>query len=207
MRSQNGYDVTGGDAWFCAASLLWRHNGHDSVSNHQPHDCLLNRLFRRKSKKISKLRVTSLSAGNSPETGKFPAQIASNAENVSIWWRHHVTINMHRGLSWCFIQISLTTFSSQLRWLMYAYSLSLLNSVPMLSNDNKTRRAVYIILTVYLWYCFWLACLHTSHDDVIKWRHFPRYWPFVWGIHRAPVHYPHKASDAELCCFFWSVSE
>ena len=53
-------------------SLHWRHNGHDSVSNHQPHDCLLNRLFRRRSKKISKLRVTGLCAGNSPETGEFP---------------------------------------------------------------------------------------------------------------------------------------
>ena len=45
-------------------ALLWRHNGHDSVSNHQPHDCLLNRLFRRRSKKISKLRVTGLCAEN-----------------------------------------------------------------------------------------------------------------------------------------------
>ena len=33
-------------------SLQWRHNGRDSVSNHQPHDCLLNRLFRHRSKKI-----------------------------------------------------------------------------------------------------------------------------------------------------------
>ena len=47
-------------------SLLWRHNGRDGVSNHQPHDCLLNRLFRRRSKKTSKLRVTGLCAGNSP---------------------------------------------------------------------------------------------------------------------------------------------
>ena len=30
------------------------------------------------------------------------------------------------------------------------------------------------------------------HDDVIKWRHFPRYWPFVRGIHRGPVNSPHK---------------
>ena len=36
----------------------WRHNDHNSVSNHQPHGCLLNRLFRRRSKKTSKLRVT-----------------------------------------------------------------------------------------------------------------------------------------------------
>ena len=60
------------------------------VSNHQPHDCLLNRLFRRRSKETSKRRVTGLCARNSPGTGEFPAQRASNAENVSIWWRHHV---------------------------------------------------------------------------------------------------------------------
>ena len=73
----------------CSCALLWRHNGHGSISNHQPHDCFLNRLFRRRSKKLSKLRVTGLCAGNSPETGEFPAQMASNTENVSIWWRHH----------------------------------------------------------------------------------------------------------------------
>ena len=70
-------------------ALLWRHNGPDGVLNRQPHDCLLNRLFGHRSKKTSKLRVTALCAGNSPETGEFPAQIASNAENVSVWWRHH----------------------------------------------------------------------------------------------------------------------
>ena len=72
-------------------SLQWRHDGRDSVSNHQPHDCLLNRLIKRTSNKTSKLRVTGLCAGNSPGTGEFPAQMASNAENVSIWWRHHVS--------------------------------------------------------------------------------------------------------------------
>ena len=30
------------------------------------------------------------------------------------------------------------------------------------------------------------------HDDVIKWKHCPRYWPFVWGIHRSPVNSPRK---------------
>ena len=78
----------------CAFSLQWRHNERNIVSNHQPHDCLLNRLFSCRSKKTSKLRVTGLYAGNSPVTGEFPTQMASNAENVSIWWRHpilHVT--------------------------------------------------------------------------------------------------------------------
>ena len=75
--------------WKICMTLTWRHNGRDGVSNQQPNDCLLNRLFRCRSKKISKLRVTGLCAGNSPVTGEFPAQMASNAENVSIWWRHH----------------------------------------------------------------------------------------------------------------------
>ena len=70
-------------------ALRWCHNGHDVVSNHQPHDCLLNSLFGLRSKKISKFRVTGLRAGNSPGTGEFPTQMASNAENISIWWRHH----------------------------------------------------------------------------------------------------------------------
>ena len=65
------------------STLHWRHNGRDCISNHQPYDCLLNRLFRRRSKKTPKLRVTGLCEGNSPGTGEFPAQMASNAENVS----------------------------------------------------------------------------------------------------------------------------
>ena len=73
-----------------AEPLQWRHNVRDSVSNHQPHDCLL---------KTSKLRVTGLCAGNSPGAGEFPAQMASNVENASIWWRHHGKMHFHSGAS------------------------------------------------------------------------------------------------------------
>ena len=69
--------------------LQWRHNERDGVSNHRRLYCLLNRLFRRRSKKTSTQWVTGLRDGNSLVTGEFPAQRASNAENVSIWWRHH----------------------------------------------------------------------------------------------------------------------
>ena len=65
-------------------ALQWRHNERDGVSNHRRLDCLLKRLFRRRSKKTSKVRVTGLCEGNSPVTGEFPAQRASNAENASI---------------------------------------------------------------------------------------------------------------------------
>ena len=76
------------------------------------HDCLSCQWnnpegfgFTRRSKKTSKLRVTGLCAGNSPVTSEFPAQRASNAENVSIWWRHREEIesrvrshDIHRDL-------------------------------------------------------------------------------------------------------------
>ena len=128
-------------------SWQWRHHGGDGVSNHQPPDCLLNRLFRRRSKKTSKLRVTGLCAGNSPVTDEFPSQRTSNAENVSIWWRHHVPF-------------------------------------------------------VIIYACIWVQ---TYHDDVIKWKHFPRYWPFVQGIDRSPVNSPHKGQwrGVLMFTFIW----
>ena len=54
--------------------LQWRHNERDGVSNQRRLDYLLSRLFRRRSKKTSKLRVTGLCEGKSPMTGEFPAQ-------------------------------------------------------------------------------------------------------------------------------------
>ena len=73
--------------------LQWRNDERDGVSNLQPRNCLLNRFFRRRSKKISKLRATGLCEGNSPVTSEFPVQRVSDAENVSNWWRHHAPFN------------------------------------------------------------------------------------------------------------------
>ena len=71
------------------AALRWRHNGRDCVSNHQPYDCLLNSLFRQIKENIKALRHWPLRQ-EFTGPGEFPAQMASNAENVSIWWRHQV---------------------------------------------------------------------------------------------------------------------
>ena len=91
-------------------SLQWRHNERDGVSNHQPHDDLLYRLFRRRSKKTSKLRVIGLCAGNSSVTGEFPAQRASHTENVF----HLMTssyIHLFCLVSWYFILLNETFLS------------------------------------------------------------------------------------------------
>ena len=77
-------------------SLQIRHNERDVISNHSHLHCLLNCWFRCRSGKTSKLRVTGLCEGNSLVTGEFPAQRASNMENVSIWWHHHGKLMVHQ---------------------------------------------------------------------------------------------------------------
>ena len=106
-------------------SSQWRHNGHDGVSNHQPHDCLPKRLFRRRSTKTSKLRVTCLCEENSPVAGEFPAQRASSAENVSIWWRHHdhLTYWSLNDMAAIFQSASSDALSWQKKWISIDISL------------------------------------------------------------------------------------
>ena len=67
--------------------LQLRHNGRDGVLNHRRRYCLLNRLFRHRSKKYQSAVSLAIVRG----IHRWPVDIkkASNAENVSIWWRHH----------------------------------------------------------------------------------------------------------------------
>ena len=57
-------------------------------------------VYSNEDKKTSKHRVTGLCTGNSPVTGEFPAQMASNTANVSFMWRHHGHDYNH-GVKWC----------------------------------------------------------------------------------------------------------
>ena len=73
--------------------LQMRHK--DEVSNHVRLDCLFNRLIRRRPKKTSKLRITGFCRKMVPPvTGGFPSQRSSDAENVSIWCRHHPLLEL-----------------------------------------------------------------------------------------------------------------
>ena len=132
--------------------IQWRHNGHDSVSNHQPRECLLNRLIRCRSKKTSKLRVTDLCAGNSPETGDFPAQRASNAENVSIGWRHHenVCITIHDALHR--YELKLLRPLRKLLWIKWCNAIFLFISISMASWVTVIVETIYQLRrTLFQW--------------------------------------------------------
>ena len=120
----------------------WLHYERNGVSNHRCIDCLLSRLFRRRSKKTSKLRVTGLCEGNPPVTGGFPSQRASNEENFSIWWRH------------------------------YAKSSHCMFRVPLISSQSRTRKCRHldeILITCYTasfhFDKFWL---HSQWQNFIK---------------------------------------
>ena len=71
-------------------SLQWRRNEHDGVSNYLPHFCLPNHLSRRRTKKISKIRVTDSLCGEFTGDRWIPRTKTQLRRNVSIWWRHPV---------------------------------------------------------------------------------------------------------------------
>ena len=67
---------------------------------------------------------------------------------------------------------------------------SIRNSL-LFMHDAWKRRYLRTIKIISL-QSFCMALFRWTYDDVIKWKHFPRYWPFVRGIHRWPVNSPHK---------------
>ena len=86
-------------------TLQWRQYEHNGISNHQCLNCLLNHLFRCRSKKTSKLRVTGLCEGNSPVTGDFPAQLKG-------YTYHFITFSKSFPLMW---KLDFSTSSNELQ--------------------------------------------------------------------------------------------
>ena len=159
-----------------SASLQWSHNERNYISNHQPHDCLLNHLFKAQLKETSKLRVNGLCEGNSLVTCEFPAQRASNVENVSIWCRHH-DVDSHEwwptlmiswdkirkfcwaGLWWCGIEEVPTS------------CVICSNNYSLWSNILATMTMVttYFLPITSSGYCVWFTGMkHSSHKTDVQ---------------------------------------
>ena len=140
------------------STFQWRYNERDGISNHRCLDCLLKCLFRRRSNKTPKLRVIGLCEGNSPVTSELPTQRASNAENVSTWWRHHETIQTEILDSWNFFlrhfekllasdedSIKMTTFSFQ-RWQWTCMAWDCADIIPVSTTHRYQRLFIQISL-------------------------------------------------------------
>ena len=93
-------------------TLQWRHNERHGFSNHRRLDCLLNRLFRRRSKETSKLRVTDL-CENLPVTVEFPTQ---RANKQRVLMHGHQGWNVRHGL--CHIYMIYVYI-----WVVYSFCL------------------------------------------------------------------------------------
>ena len=142
---------------------------------------------------------------------------------------HRITINsgMPKKLQWstlliswrilhCYYIHSTSLFSSLLtmyniKYVHAKYHYTYIHTFHWPINENnciqRAGRCANIVCIPPAWDQFpdmnWYI-----HDDVMKWKHFPRYWPFVWGIHRSPANSPHKGqSRVELWCFLCSVPE
>ena len=112
-------------------------------------------------KKTSKFHVAGLCEGNSPMTGEFPAQRVSNAENVSIWWRHHA----HLLQQYLFFIIMVIT------------------EICLPSNGGRSKILLAPVLIVDHWnpsqMAGWFSELMTWWHQAITWtdsRFAPRQW-------------------------------
>ena len=79
--------------------------------------------------------------------------------------------------------------------IIHAYGFVVLLSVAVTPNLIVVLWSIFFriaSLALWRWLHQWRYHDHEWHDDVIKWKHFPRYWPFVREIHRSPVNFPHK---------------
>ena len=73
-----------------------------------------------------------------------------------------------------------------------------------LKSNNVSKRCPRCLI-------WWPSVTIRPHDDVIKWKHFPRYWPFVRGIHQSPLNSPHKGQWRRALIFYlicaWTTVE
>ena len=152
--------ITPGNGVCWANWSQWRHNGHGSVSNRQPHDCLLNRLFRRRSEKTLKLRVTGLWAGNSSGTSEFPARMTSNAENVSIWWRHIECYEMYLDILIRAVMMVRTEIIDHILPYDVEFRVRVKNNIP--------HKAMYLIKDIFInqvkHFCKMNPCFHRNQS-------------------------------------------
>ena len=107
----------------------------------------------------------------------------NNAEYVSISWCHHVPGTDYKQCSLYYIEVRCNPayISIHIASLHIRSRPNFLH-IDQMSHPQKKVMAVWVLRHGEEW----------NHDDVIKWKHFPRYWPFVRGIHRSTVNSPHK---------------
>ena len=146
--------------------------------------------------------LQSICEGNRPVTGGFPAQRGSNGEKFSIRRRHNVHVFSRRAryhTSWKSVVAVAMTLNVNVSFLAVVTRkyVALINTFAATIYQWFTHIVTppwcnVTALLIFFKYPLLISNCSSIHDDVIKWKHFPRNWPFVRGIHRSPVNSLHK---------------
>ena len=93
-----------------------------------------------------------------------------------------VLVSGHRNFEWSTLTVRYQNKSSS--WPAFQQVMSVGNTYRCPNAEEPTLHCIENDTPT--------PAITCTHDDVIKWKHFPRYWPFVRGIHRSPMNSPHK---------------
>ena len=160
-------------------SLQWRHNERDGVSSHQPHDCLLHRLFGRGSKKTSKLRITGLCAGNSPGPVNSQHKELVMQKMFYLMTSSWFSESLHALLQWCHRRVKASEDSLRPRQNGQHFSNDIFNCIFLNENvwmkwlkfvpkgpiDNNTA-----LFKIIAWHRDRRKAIIWTNDDLCWWR-------------------------------------
>ena len=115
--------------------------------------------------------------------------ISSISGEIALIWISHVLIDdkssLVRVMAWC--RQAASHNLNQYWWISWS-PYTLLGANGLIYGRVASGLLTLLEHTIRRRTAKWM----NNHDDVIKWKHFPRNWPFVRGIHRSPVNSPHK---------------
>ena len=120
---------------------------------------------------------------------------------LGCWWCSFYSRDENRYI---LFQVDYDCQIQQTTWVMPDIDLKLIHVIG--AALNLTQSQSYDFKTfVHTWmFLIWSRLVIRIRDNVIKWKHFPRYSPFVWEIHRSPVDSPHKGQWRGALMFSWS---
>ena len=138
--------------------------------------------------------LLAICAGNSPVSGEFPAQKPVTQKNRMVYKNRKITTkrNVHKFFGVLYKYCTHEDLCARSRYLGHGQIITshgICGVSLLLTALDTGNTSLHIINSHGHDYEALITC---KHDDVIKWKHFPSYWPFVREIHRSPVNSPHK---------------